>query len=75
MVENTQKQWTDDRLTTEAESGLRGRGAVVEAMRRLRVSVDGFSTSSDTSARRMYWLTIVIAVLAVAQIVAAVIKP
>ena len=75
MVENTQKQWTDDRLTVEAESGLRGQGAVVEAMRRLRVSVDGFSTSSDTSARRMYWLTIFIAVLAVAQIVAAVIKP
>ena len=75
MVENTQKQWTDDRLTAEAESGLRGQGAVVEAMRRLRVGIEGFSTSSDTSARRMFWLTIAIVVLTVVQVAEAVIKP
>jgi hypothetical protein len=71
MVENMQKQWTDDRLTAEAESGLRGQGALVEAMRRLRESVDRFSTSSDTYARRMLWLTIAIGILTLVQVVVA----
>ena len=57
-MENTQKQWTDDQLIAEAESGLRGQGAMVEAMRRLRMSVDGFSRSSDTYSRWMFWLTL-----------------
>ena len=30
------KHYTDDELVSEAQTGMRGQGAVVEAMRRLR---------------------------------------
>jgi hypothetical protein len=63
MVENTQKQWTDDRLIAEAESGLRGQGAVVEAMRRLRVTIEQASVKSDIYARRIVMLNVILAVL------------
>ena len=35
--------WTDEELANEAQTGIRGQGAVVEATRRLRVSTEKYS--------------------------------
>jgi hypothetical protein len=56
---------TDDELFAAAEAGLKGQGAVVEAMRRLRNALDDLRQSSDKYSRRMLWLTIVLTVLTV----------
>lgn len=59
------KDWTDDELAAEAQTGTRGQGAVVEAMRRLR-------ESNDTYSQRMFWLTIVLTLLTLVQAIAVV---
>ena len=38
---------SDEELRGQAQAGLTGQGAVVEAMRRLRVSIDASSASSE----------------------------
>jgi len=58
---------TDGELAQIARDGMQGQGASVEAMRRLRVAM-----KSDTYSRRMLWLTIVLTVLTVVQVVAAI---
>ena|SRR5262249_33264328 len=40
------KDWTDDELADAAQQGLHGQGAPVEAMRRLRTTIETFSDSS-----------------------------
>jgi hypothetical protein len=64
------KDWTDDELAEEAQTGTRGQGAIVEASRRLRESFSAFSVSSDKYSRWMLCLTIVLTVLTVVQVVA-----
>lgn len=58
------KDWRDDELADEAQTGVRGQGAVVEALRRLRESTN-----------RLTWalivLTIVMVILMVVQILSA----
>jgi len=61
------KDWTDDELAKEAQTGVRGQGAIVEATRRLRESIRAFSISSDKYSRWMFWLTIVLTVLTLVQ--------
>jgi hypothetical protein len=67
------KRHTWDQLASEAQAGLSGQGAVVEAMHRLTDAVDAFSKSSDTYSHRMFWLNIILLILTVVQ-AAAVIK-
>lgn len=62
----------DDELIDRGEQGLRGQGASIEAMRRLRVAVEDSSGKSDTYSRRMFCLTIILAILTLIQVLAAV---
>ena len=63
---------SDDKLGRIAQDDLQGQGAPVEAMRRLRVALERASRKSDTYSRRMLWLTIVLAVLTLVQVIAVV---
>jgi hypothetical protein len=60
------KKWTestDEELASEAHTGLTGQGAVVEAMRRLRVSTEDLKVSTEKYSRRLIVLTWVLIVL------------
>jgi hypothetical protein len=74
MVENEWQRQSWEQLASEAQTGMKGQGAVVEAMRRLTDRLDAFSKSSDIYAKRMLWLTIVILGFTIVQIVVAVIE-
>jgi hypothetical protein len=63
---------SDEKLARIAQDDLQGQGASVEAMRRLRVAIETASSKSDTYSRRMWWLTIVLAVLTLVQAIAVV---
>jgi hypothetical protein len=66
-------QWTelpDDKLAAMAQEGLQGQGAHVEAMRRLRVSIERAGERSDRYSRLMLWLTIILAILTFVQVIA-----
>ncbi len=68
-------EWTelsDEKLARIAQDGLQGQGAPVEAMRRLRLSIEAASAKSDTYSRRMLYLTIVLTILTVVQVIAVV---
>ena len=50
-------EWNDfgwKQLADEAQAGMRGQGAIVEAMHRLTVRLDAFSKSSDRYSSRMF---------------------
>ena len=53
--------WTDEELATEAQASMRGQGALVESMGRLRASIEIHS----------WWLVFFTVVLAVLTIVLA----
>jgi hypothetical protein len=53
------KDWSDNELADEAQTSTRGQGAVVEATRRLRQSVERFSTASTWLAAAMILLGLV----------------
>jgi hypothetical protein len=61
---------SDEKLARIAQDDLQGQGAPVEAMRRLRLALETASRKSDTYSRRMFWLTIVLAVLTLVQVIA-----
>jgi hypothetical protein len=63
---------TDEKLARVAQDDLQGQGAPVEAMRRLRLAIEAASRKSDTYSRRMLWLTIVLAILTLVQVIAVV---
>ena len=72
---NMPNEWmdlSDEKLAAIAQQGLQGQGAPVEAMRRLRVAIEKSSAKSDIYSRRMWWLTIVLAVLTLVQAIAAI---
>ena len=66
---------TDEQLAEVAHRDLQGRGAWVEAMRRLRIAIENLSVSSNNSARQMRrWIrrwTVVVAFLTLVQAIAA----
>jgi hypothetical protein len=79
MVENKWQGQKWEELASEAQTGLRGQGAVVEAMRRLTDRLDAFSKSSDIYAKGMLrltittlWLTIVMVLLTIVQVMAVI---
>ena len=53
--------WTDEELATEAQASMRGQGALVESMGRLRASIEIHS----------WWLVFFTVILAVLTIVLA----
>ena len=54
---------TDEELIAEAPTGRRGQGAVVEANRRLRNSIDALRRSNDWYSGAIVFLTFVLTVL------------
>jgi hypothetical protein len=71
------KDWTDDELADEAQTGTRGQGAAVESTRRLRIAIEasGDCASQQTAevikltyALRM--LTVVLIAIGILQLVA-----
>jgi hypothetical protein len=69
---NEWSELTDEKLARIAQEGLQGQGAPVEAMRRLRVAIEQSSAKSDVYSRRMFWLTVILTVLTVVQVIAAI---
>jgi hypothetical protein len=69
---NEWSELTDEKLARIAQEGLQGQGAPVEAMRRLRVAIEQSSAKSDVYSRRMFWLTVILTLLTVVQVIAAV---
>jgi len=69
---NEWTELTDEKLARIAQDGLQGQGAPVEAMRRLRVAIEQSSAKSDVYSRRMFWLTVILTVLTVVQVIAAI---
>jgi len=58
---------TDIELSDEAQTGLRGQGAVVEMMRRLKDSIIEQVRSTNRLNMALLWFTIAIFVLAAVQ--------
>jgi len=70
---NMANKWTnlsEEELARVAQDDLQGQGAPVEAMRRLRVAIESASAKSDTYSRRMFWLTVVLTILTIVQVIA-----
>lgn len=61
------KRAKDDELVDEAQTGLRGQGAVVEAMNRLKNAVIEQSESTNKLNMRLLYFTIAIFVLTALQ--------
>ena len=62
-MEKERKDWPDDDLIKEAQSGLTGQGSVVEMMRRLKDVIIKLENTTTKQQGIIIWLTIVIAVL------------
>jgi len=63
---------TDEQLAEVAHQDLRGQGAPVEAMRRLRVAIEKLNVNSDNPARLMSRFTIAVVFLTLVQATAAI---
>ena len=59
------KTATDDELVEIASVSEGGGGAIVEAMRRLRLATEASIKSNEYYARRLAWLTLVLVVLTI----------
>lgn len=64
----------DNELIDEAQTGMRGQGAVVEAMNRLKDSVTEQSGSTNKLNARLLYFTIAIFVLTALQVVILVVQ-
>lgn len=58
-------KWTDEKLAIEAQEGLRGQGAVVEMMRRLRDAIVKQQRSTNLLTWVIIGLTIVLVIVGV----------
>jgi len=59
-MENEWVGLTDDKLASVAEQGPH---AQIEAMRRLRITIDRASMKNEIYLRRMFWLNITLAIM------------
>ena len=62
MADRPEKPWTeysDTELSDEAQQGLRGQGALVEALRRHREELVNQQKSGNALSRRMFFLAFV----------------
>jgi hypothetical protein len=65
---------TDEQLANEAQTGLRGQGAVVESNRRLRNTIAALRESTATQASTLIRLTWAIVALTLAMLLGLVIQ-
>lgn len=68
-------EMTDDELANEAQTGMRGQGAIVEALRRHRAKVEDLDRSSSRLAGVGLALTAIATVLAAVQLWAVFFPP
>lgn len=64
----------DQELVNSADEGLKGQGAIVEMMRRLKDSIESLNTTSTKLNRRMICLTWAILVLTAVSVIMAVLQ-
>lgn len=72
MLDYSNKSWLD--LSKEANAGLMGQGAVVEAAHRLSESIQSLRESTERSSRTMNRLTGVITYCTVALLVIGILQ-
>jgi len=60
------KDWSDEELAVEAQTGLRGQGAVVESLRRHREAL----IEESRSATRLSWVMLALTIVAIGVAVA-----
>jgi CHASE3 domain sensor protein len=65
---------TDQQLVESADQGLRGQGAVVEIMRRLKDSIENLNTTSAKLNQHMIFLTWAILILTAVSVGVAVLQ-
>jgi hypothetical protein len=65
----------DEAEASRAEAGLRGQGAVVRSMTRLRDSIDRLNVSTQSYNNWLLALTVAMALVALIQLIAVFIKP
>ena len=63
------KQWSEDEVASEAQRGGWGQGATIEAMHRLRDSLNRLRVSNDRSSRLILGLTIVLIIFTGEQVI------
>ena len=68
-MENEWVGLTDDKLASVAEQGPH---AQIEAMRRLRITIDRASMKNEIYLRRMFWLNITLAIMTFVVAIAAI---
>lgn len=57
------KKFSDEELTNQADAGLRGQGALVEMMSRLKTSIDRLEQSTTFYSKWLVGLTLVLTLL------------
>lgn len=72
-MEPTNKK-TDQQLINDADQGLRGQGAVVEMMQRLKDSIENLNVTSTKLSKHMLILTWIIAGLTAVSVFVAMIQ-
>lgn len=65
---------TDQELVNSADEGLKGQGAIVEIMKRLKDSIESLNATSTKLNRRMICLTWAILVLTAVSVIVAVLQ-
>lgn len=65
---------TDQALVNSADEGLKGQGAIVEMMKRLKDSIESLNATSTKLNRRMICLTWVILGLTAVSVIVAVLQ-
>ncbi len=67
-VENNFEQWTDGELAAEAQMRLRGQGAIIEGMRRLRESAAQTENAASRLSIRILNYTIAMFIVVILQL-------
>ena len=63
------KELTDEELSELADTGLRGQGAVVEMMSRLKLSIEKLDKTTSYYSKVLIYLTIALVIISLVQIV------
>ena len=71
-MEQQWQNWDEEALANEAQLGLRGQGAVVEMMRRLKDTTAKLERATTKQQTIMIWLTVAILFFTVVMIAIAI---
>ena len=65
---------TDQELVNSADEGLKGQGAIVDMMKRLKDSIESLNATSTKLNHRMIYLTWTILILTAVSVIVAVLQ-